>query len=322
VDHQAKAKIVDHYKFGIMQVKLATLLLFILSARVDRADSQTCTFCAEDNDAAGFQFFPGDETTSTCPELKERYTQTLVDTLDSDPDCKDLQLYAFQIGCCLIPPYRYCEICPDGTDFQPGNTVDLGRPDNPTCGELEFRGASLVGVFTPGVCEDTFLRRSAFYCGCPNVEQECFLCPDGSEVGNSRREDKWLTGEDCAGIEYLYSTFKPEECIPGVFGVDFAAYCLCPGTPAPEVVCELCPGGQVENPDFLYDESNTDATCGQLENFAVFVTSTNGCDSLVPAAAKEGCKCKGGGGTNSGSFDKSFVASLVFAGAMAIPAIL
>jgi hypothetical protein len=327
VDHQAKTKIVDHYhissytasdnqKFVIMTVKLTTFLLFMLTARrLDRADSQACSFCADGKDEEGFRYFVGDESASTCTELMDQWNQ--LDALDSDPDCKDLQLYAFQIGCCKNPPYRYCEICPDGSDFKSENRVELGNADNPTCGELEFRAASLVGVFKPGVCEDTFLRRSAIYCGCPNVQQECFLCPGGSEVGNAKREDKWLTMGDCAGNQYLFSTLTAEECNPDLFGIDLAGFCLCPDSPPPsEPVCELCPGGEVENPKFLYDESKTDATCGQLEKFAVFITNTDRCDSLL-APAKEGCKCR-----NSGSLDKSFVASLVFAGAMAIPAIL
>jgi hypothetical protein len=321
--NQAKAKIGIHCHRSyliisagqsIMQVKLSTFLLFILSARVDRADSQACTFCFEDNDEAGTVRFTGEAV--TCPELRDQWTQ--INAVDSDPECKNLQLYAFQIGCCLNPPTLYCDICPDGQEFVRENRVELGNADNPTCAELEYRPSQLVGVFEPGVCEDTFLRRSASYCGCPDVEQECFICPDGSEVGNSRREDKWLTMGDCASNAYLFSTFKADECDPLLLGVDFAAYCLCPDVPTPEVICELCPGGEVVDTDFLYDEANTDATCGQLENFAVFVTNEARCDTVIPAAAKDGCKCR----KTSGSVDKSFVASLVLAGAMALPAIL
>jgi hypothetical protein len=302
-----------------MTFKLATFLLFILTARVDRADSQACAFCADGTDGTGEQGsrrFVGDESTFTCSELTDQWSQ--LDALESDSDCKDLQLYAFQIGCCQTPPYGYCDICPDGSDFERGNEVDVGDATNPTCAQLELLPFALVGVSEPGTCEDTLLRRSAVYCGCPNVQQDCSLCPGGSEVGNSRREDKWFSENDCGGNQYLFSTFTAEECTssPALFGVDLAAFCLCPDYPPPEVVCELCPGGEVENPDFVYDGSSTDATCGQLEKFAAFTTRTDLCDSIL-APAKEGCKCR-----NSDSSDKGFVVSLVVAGAMAIPAIL
>jgi hypothetical protein len=241
--------------------------------------------------------------------------------LNTDDSCKDLQLYAFQIGCCLSHPVLHCDVCPDGADFERENLVLQGNVQEQTCGQLELNPTELVGLYLPGVCEDTLLRRSAHYCGCPNVEQECFLCPNESDVGSPRREDKWISNRSCEGNQYLFSIFKAEECSPEEFnagfdGVDLAGFCLCPDSPPREIMCELCPGGAVINPTFEYDESNTDATCGQLEQFAMFITRTDTCESVL-APAKEGCKCP-----NSGSADKSFVASLVLAGAMAIPAIL
>jgi hypothetical protein len=83
--------------------------------------------------------------------------------------------------------------------------------------------------------------------------QACSLCPGGSEVGNARREDKGVTMANCGGNQYLSSLFTAEECSPE-FDVDLAAFCLCPDFPPPELMCELCSGSEVENPEFLYDE--------------------------------------------------------------------
>merc|ERR1719410_552406 len=86
-----------------------------------------------------------------------------------------------------------------------------------------------------GNCADTFLQRTSHYCGCPGVSHECFLCPDGSPPGNPDRGEAWATNANCRGLEFLMSAFRGDECstYKEVFGVDFAAFCVCPGVEEP-----------------------------------------------------------------------------------------
>jgi hypothetical protein len=112
-------------------------------------------------------FFPNSKF--NCSGLIDDLATKGGDWAANDTECKDMQLLAFQIGCCQWPPFEYCTLCANGEPFVRGNEVPLGTADNPTCSAYEYRVGALNGVFDPGNCADTQLRRAGFYCGCPGT---------------------------------------------------------------------------------------------------------------------------------------------------------
>eukprot|EP00529_Nitzschia_sp_RCC80_P028058 CAMPEP_0113512118 /NCGR_PEP_ID=MMETSP0014_2-20120614/39159_1 /TAXON_ID=2857 /ORGANISM="Nitzschia sp." /LENGTH=261 /DNA_ID=CAMNT_0000408435 /DNA_START=201 /DNA_END=982 /DNA_ORIENTATION=+ /assembly_acc=CAM_ASM_000159 len=253
---------------------LSSFLLVAVSVGVTRAQLEDCTLCAggegdQKDDAL---------TRQECTQI----VTSIAGLLQSDDTCKTNQLQAFQAGCCDNPPFEYCTVCPDGSDFTLLAEVPTGvnPADNPTCQEAQFNPFLLSGVFQQeglGDCSDTFLQRGAFYCGCPNTAQSCWLCPDKGPSGNPDRGDAWRTDSRCRGIEYLFSVFTAEECseLPIAFGVDFAAFCECGGVeerdemdPLTSYDCSLCPGGgNVVDPNLVYSDPTDvfERNCGQAE---------------------------------------------------------
>lgn len=296
--------------------RLPLLLAVALTFAVVNAQTMdsACTVCADGSDPL--------TVGPPCDSLDA----SVAGMSSGDTSCKNQQLLHFQTGCCRDPPYEYCPICPDGS-APPGitNKVPIGDfADPPTCQEVQYRRETLIGVFEDGDCTDTFLQRGSFYCGCPGVQQECWLCPDKKEPGNPDRGDAWATQSNCRGLQYLFSVFSAQECqdLPATFGVDLAAFCLCGTVDASnettgdandgtevgvetdeeEYKCTLCDnGGSVKNPDFIYT-NETDVyqrTCGQAQDFAEYVISSYACRDLL-ARPREMCDC-GGGGRGSGS---------------------
>lgn len=267
------------------------VVLVITTSSVD-AQTDVCSVCSGGSDPL--------TSVSPCDDL----ATGVAGMSAADTSCLNQQLRNYQLGCCRDPPYEYCPICPDGS-APPGltNKVPIGDfADPPTCEEVQYRSQTLLGVFEDGVCEDTFLQRGSFYCDCPGVQQECWLCPDQQEPGNPDRGDAWATNSNCRGLQYLFSVFSAEECtnLPETFGVDLAAFCMCGGlneTVDPEAeTCSLCEnGGTVKDPNFIYT-NETDAyqrTCGQAQDFTEYVTTSGGCRTLL-ARAREKCECTGG----------------------------
>ena len=249
--------------------------------------------------------------------------------IGTDTTCLNQQLIHFQTGCCLSAPYGYCTVCPDGST-PPGleNDVPTGEfVDNPTCNEWQFQQNSLTALFTDGDCSDTFLQRASFYCGCPGVEQECWLCPDKSPPGNPDRGEAWATNANCRGLDFLFSTFKGDECstVPELFGINFAAFCLCPGVEEPvEEQCSLCPNGSLLNPDAVYTAPGAtfERKCSQAEEFAKFILDGRNCDALL-LEARETCQCSGGAGVyHMTKIFTTIVAGVVVTGAMMVGGLL
>lgn len=219
-------------------------------------------------------------------------------SLQGSDVCKNNQLAAYQLGCCQSPPYFHCDVCPDGSDFVRSNRLEFGIATNPTCAAYEITKNAYNSPFTPGSCADTFLQRSAFDCGCPNVEKECSLCPDGQRPTDLERGDAWITGSNCEGLEYLLSIYKEDECtgLRENFGVDFAHFCTCPDYEKEDTgTCVMCEDG-LSNPDFVYKETPFQITCKQGVEFAESITRENICLREMQEAIGAGCTCKNGSG--------------------------
>jgi hypothetical protein len=239
----------------------------------------------------------------------------------TDSTCMAKQLQHFQYQCCLSAPFGYCTICPDGSEpSSPQNEVPTGEfTQNPTCQEFQYQPNSMTNLIPgyEGKCEDTFLQRTSFYCGCPGVEQQCWLCPDQSTPGNPDRGEAWATNSNCRGLEFLFSAFSAEECptYPTTFGVNFAAFCLCPGVeepPADNPECSICNGQAVTNPDLIYTSSNAtfERTCAQAEEFARYILNPTACSTLLrdaqiaccPSGSVPGLETGSAGSRRTGSY--------------------
>lgn len=258
---------------------LAALSLATITTTTNAQANELCTICANGDD-----MMEARRNTPTCKDLPFR-TNGMFET---DYDCKDIQLEAYQVGCCPNPPTNHCEYCADGSDSDPDGIVPNGQfVDGLTCFDYSYQNQGYIGMFEDGKCEDTFLQRAGHYCGCPDQKQECNLCPDGNPPGNPGKGDDWVTGSNCRGIEFLFSLLKEDECasFPMDAGVDLAIFCGCGGLNQTEIEeqqeifqCELCRGGGVLlNPSAIYTDGSSDGfvkNCQQADDFARDVVKT------------------------------------------------
>lgn len=249
---------------------------------VSAQSSRSCPVCANDQALR----FPDE---SICQALSPR-TSGMFET---DKECLDLQMEAYQIGCCPLPPFDHCGYCADGTPANMDAIVPTGQYVNgENCFDYSYRPESRIGIFEDGSCADTFLQRAGHYCGCPQQKQECWLCPDKLPPGKPGRGDDWVTGSNCRGIEFLFSLFKEDECgtFPMSAGADLAIFCGCGGLNQTEIEehkelfeCELCRnGGVLVDPNLIYTDGSTSfsKTCGKADEFARDVIKTPyGCNN-------------------------------------------
>jgi len=269
----------------------AFLLVMSSSAMAQDFDTGPCTPCGQG------------ATPLTEKEGCTNLEAPLAGLVGTDTTCLNQQLVNFQIGCCQTAPFGYCTICPDGSTppglQNPVPTGEFAEGQDPTCEEWQFQPNSLTALFTDGDCSDTFIQRASFYCDCPGVEQECWLCPDKQPPTNPERGEAWATNSNCRGLEFLFSTMKANECtvVPQTFGIDFAAFCKCNGVEEPEEdACSFCPnGGTVTNPEDVYTDENAvfERKCRQAYEFAKYITTGPACNTLL-LEAREVCKCSGG----------------------------
>jgi len=273
------------------------------------------------------------EQQSICNSL----TFTINGLFDTDQECMENQLLMYQKGCCPKPPFDFCTYCDDPLiDANMDMIVPTGQfvgADQYTCYDYKYQNEAMIGMFTDGTCEDTFMRRAGHYCGCgPTQLQQCHLCPDKQPPSKPQKTDAWVTNSDCRGIEYLFSLLKEDECssLPFYAGADLSIYCGCGGLNQTEIdeqaenfQCTLCGDGNgnyngngngnnvysvngdqnavyaVTNPDFVYtNPENGDLfpkTCRQAEEFAATIIKTPaGCrNPNYFGAAREGCICPG-----------------------------
>ena len=279
----------------LVSLSPSLLVLASLLAAVYGQPTDLCTVCADTSEPLANPqtvFQPSQNT--TCTDLIGQFDSNGMASMAADDEsCKNLQLYAFQIGCCRNPPFQYCDICPDGSEFRPGRKIPVGQADNPSCAQFEFRKGALLGLFEHGDCGDTQLQRSAFYCGCPDVEQECSLCPNATDTpGKPSKREKFINpGSTCRSLNYLYSIFKKDECDTASFnfGVDLAAFCECPGTEPNGTACELCPDGQHVASKDKNKEYREGITCGDADDYAQYIVREDFCEDVWAPEPRAAC---------------------------------
>jgi len=261
---------------------VALLLLTTTTTITVITAQEICTVCTEGNEMR--------YDIQLCNDLRPR-TNGLYET---DTDCQDLHLEAYQIGCCLAPPKGYCGYCADGSEPNFDGIIPTGDyVGGENCFDYAYQNKALIGMFSDGSCDDTFMRRAGYYCDCPNQKQECWLCPDGNSPSKPGAGEPWVTDSNCRGIEYIFSLLTEDECesFPMDAGADLAIYCGCGGLNQTEIAaqqeifqCELCRnGGFVIDPDATYTtvgEDKFSKTCQQADDFARDIIKTPyGCNN-------------------------------------------
>ena len=220
--------------------------------------------------------------------LHEQYgisCRTLFDELPSTEagtsECAQIQLAAFQAGCCgyVYVPENVCSVCPDGSPFGPSISIPGSQERRElTCADMSSEGSFLDFFTTPGDCSDTFLQRSAAWCQCPGKEVECHLCPKGAAPTDLNKTENFLYGWDCRSFQYITALLNVGECTVASTILDFdaTAFC-CEGVDAPDL-CDFCPEGQeLLNPDEIIPTQDGYATCADIEESLRMVPTPGAC---------------------------------------------
>lgn len=208
------------------------------------------------------------------------------------PECSAVQLDLFQQGCCQSPPRDRCTLCPDGSSFLGGIVVPNFRPadGDVSCSDLNADMSFLDYLFESGTCEDTLLRRSAAWCGCPGVERRCSLCPGGERPPNPGLIDPVYYGWDCDTFDFVSSYFSESECtglVDTILEFDAPSFCGCKDSPIPGV-CDLCPPGQIiANPTLQLGHNNR-FNCRQLALSTRYIPADEPCERVLSTHRSNG----------------------------------
>lgn len=256
-------------------VSVAALLVF--GGDVRRAAAGTCPPCfggdePDGDEASGF----------ACSALLSSSAQLE----DGTEACDSRHLENFQLDCCRRGP-RHCTMCPDGSSFDASTPVG-----DSTCAEVNGNPEYVKRyVSERGTCDDTFLRRSAAWCGCPGVDRGCHLCPDGSEPPRPEIVEPVYYGSSCGAFDLVSSYYSADECptlTERILQFDAASFCGCPGATAP-AVCDLCPDGEeVVDPDRVLVSGSKRFTCSELARSTSFIPTENLCAGLLSGHRKDG----------------------------------
>ena len=273
------------------------------------AAASSCSLCGYGNQVPGLAL-EGDTQGDglSCSQL----VNALPGIEDGTQDCHNLQLAAFQTGCCGndsdYVPHHACSLCPDASPYRVGIEIpgSQGRRDL-TCGDLVAEPAFLDFFSSPGDCGDTFLQRSAAWCQCPGVELECTLCPGGTSPPNPDRMEHVLYGWTCRSFEFVTALLSRDECpnAAEIFEFDAAAFC-CPDTVPPPEVCSLCPESQsVHNKDIVVASEYGTLTCGEIEESLSLIPTRESCEfALAKFPVNECCRDGNVGGRTHSGADK------------------
>jgi len=159
------------------------------------------------------------------------------------------------------PTQIVCTICPDGSDLPfPNRTIieDFISPGSTTCKEMEENNNI--------TCKSR--RRYASYCGCPNVEPPCTICPDGSAVPEPNLIIPFpdLANITCGMYDLLVTqVFDSDKC--DEYQTMLAAFCGCLDI-EPECLT-MCADGSFLAQEYihvpLFVEDGKNVTCGDMQ---------------------------------------------------------
>ncbi len=259
--------------YPFWRLSIVQNIFFLLSA-IAHASSQQCSLCG--NSSLPIDSLQRERNGIYCRDLFDG----LIDVQNPD-ECGEIQLTAFQTGCCdgtFLPDV--CSICPENAPFQTATPVPAteGRPEL-TCADLQGESSFWEYLISPGDCSDTFLRRSAGWCGCSGQEIYCPICPDGSRPPEPTKTEKVLYGWDCSVFEYVLALLSESECYLAdeILEFDASAFC-CPHLAAPPDVCSFCPESQVViDPDIIISSEYGPVTCGDIDDSMRLIPTIEAC---------------------------------------------
>ena len=255
---------------------LQSSLALLLAARI--VEAQTCEPCADEET-------PSDD--EDCEFLISQ-TQTFISGTQA---CKLRQLENFQEGCCKESPRAVCTLCPDGASFDASKVIPAFDPNDgdTTCADLNGDEDFLDYIFEGGTCDDTLLQRSAAWCGCPTVERQCSLCPDGSKPPIPNLVDPVYYGWSCDAFDFVSSYFTADECeslVTDIYEFDAPSYCGCPNSPIPNV-CDFCPDGE----ELIYPETRLGSgsfTCREVALSTKYIPVLSTCINVLTSYRDKG----------------------------------
>jgi hypothetical protein len=275
------------------------LLVHLILGQQPPGDTDLCLVCLDgstpletDDLLDEGRFGPG----ISCASLLEGAEDLLG---ECNEDFFVLQLTLIQANCCPNGSRSPCTLCPDASSdiafpsrsvpTPTGNLVDISCSDlidNETV-KTEFL-ADFVGE--PGVCENTLVRRSAGYCGCPSIvsTQACDLCNGGELIPDGEFS---LIDTPCSEIAFEVSLLPPDQCQQasnGLLGFDAAALC-CENVDRPNQ-CNLCSAREQLVPvRAVTTEAYGQVTCAELQDAATLTTTSSACQSLQNEAGGACC---------------------------------
>ncbi|CAB9513160.1 expressed unknown protein [Seminavis robusta] len=232
--------------------------------------SSLCSLCPLGMDIANPDLVLPDTGGLTCQEMDE-YLSYITDEASCQAIADSSQV------CCQ--PIEECPVC-EGVLF---NEDKLYEPYGLTCANIGL--ASDFGH--PMSCEDV-QTRFPYFCECADAIPACTLCQLG-EVPPETDKPIPLLGTTCKEVNDYASIRLTSECAQEMASQSFdsSAYCGCTGFEPPNQ-CTFCPEGQIVRQINKAPELAGGATCGDLLDFASYVTTYNLCSS-VQAFAFECC---------------------------------
>jgi hypothetical protein len=258
-------------------VAVVIFVVFTVATATVSAQEQ-CSFCGPDNPFS-LESWSRSGNDMDCPTLYDSLGENL---LEGSEDCKQVQLLSFQTGCCdsnSVPP-TVCSVCPDGGSFL--NDVEI-----PSAGRAELKCADLTNDTSfldymehRGDCSDTFLQRSAAWCGCAGTSIQCSLCPDGSKPPNPSKTEDVLYGWDCNVFEYIFALLSEAECHSAaeILEFDAAAFC-CPHVAQSPNICQFCPDGtSIGDPDKIISSDYGPMKCGDIQESIELIPTEKSCE--------------------------------------------
>jgi hypothetical protein len=278
------------------------------------ASQEQCTLCGPDNPLPSDSLLRNNNGVS-CRQLFD----SLYGITEGSDDCNKIQLTSIQMGCCDSAPTEVCSVCPDGGPYLTGQSIPgtRGRSDL-KCSDIQNEDSFYDYMVAPGDCSDTFLQRSAAWCGCAGSEIKCPLCPDGSSPLDPFKTEKVLYGWNCHAFEYIHSLFSPSECplAAEMLEFDAAAFC-CPHLLSPPGICEFChEGTTVADPEKLVSSGYGPISCGDIEESMRLIPTLTSCaytrSKFDPSIC---CSSSGAGSSSSILIDHSLILGMLVLGA-------
>jgi hypothetical protein len=206
------------------------LLLLISSPGIWSQAATPCMMCpdgsvdlAHPDRIVPFFNLGGNNSNPTCQQVAAAAQIT------EDANCTLVQAQAGYCGCAGVQPQGKCSFCPDGS--KPAN-FDMVSPSNDKCGDL-FTYIEYLGEQDCKSPRFRSMQGLAYLCGCPGVEPQCSVCPDGSPPP-LLNATAMPTGETCKDMLEVIEAYTADVCIDSDTTVLVtAARCGCPGSEFP-----------------------------------------------------------------------------------------